>query len=412
MYAPSGTYQLQCSDADLVGPGMLFEDYLKLKDKLYREGLFDASHKKRLPAFPFKIGIITSAKNQALQDIFKVAKQRSTGIKFTVVDCPVQGVNSVKSIIKALKYLDTQNLDIIVLTRGGGEYEDLNTFNSSDLAYAVYNADTAVVSAIGHEADNVITDFVASLRCSTPTNAAETIIPCKDDIISSLNEIKSKMIQSISTTFSGLYGYLVTIKKEMNAYINQRTYKTQSNLLILRSMIHQNSPNNLISNSINKVSQLYTSVDYSINRSIEYYLNKLNMKKISLEHFKATLLNKVEVALSQLKRLGFRVSIYEHIENKKTEIIALNESLDATMAFNLMVLEDSINQCKINIEIMSPKATLDRGYTLLIDSVTRETITSFQTLEPSTEVKLISKSEVAIGKIIIDKIIERIEDKK
>ncbi len=186
VYSPSGQYQLYIEDMQPDGIGELTLAYEQLKQELSKKGLFDNTHKKPLPKFPKTIGVITSPTGAAVRDILNILSRRYP--MADVVMCPVlvQGESAPEQLVNAVKKLDQNNLcDVIILGRGGGSIEDLWAFNSEELAYAVYNCNIPVISAVGHETDFTICDFVADMRAPTPSAAAELAVPDCEELMSS-----------------------------------------------------------------------------------------------------------------------------------------------------------------------------------------------------------------------------------
>jgi exodeoxyribonuclease VII large subunit len=177
-YANAGQAQLYIDSMQPVGEGMLFQEFLRLKNKLEAEGLFDQEHKRALPRLPRHIGIITSASGAALQDMLNTLNRRLPLARVTLAPSQVQGVEAPASLLKSLELLNkVDDLDLILLARGGGSIEDLWAFNDENLARAIYNSRVPVISGVGHETDFTIADFVADLRAPTPTAAAELATP-------------------------------------------------------------------------------------------------------------------------------------------------------------------------------------------------------------------------------------------
>lgn len=181
LYVPRGEYQIQCHNVEPDGAGSLALAFEQLKVKLDALGYFDEKTKKQLPHYPKKIGIATSATSAALQDMIRVATTRWPMVKLVIANTVVQGELGKDSIIHSLKKLDALGCDVIVVGRGGGSIEDLWCFNEEDVAHAIHTASTPIVSAVGHETDWVISDFVADRRAPTPSAAMEMILPdCRD----------------------------------------------------------------------------------------------------------------------------------------------------------------------------------------------------------------------------------------
>ena len=183
LYEKDGTYQLYATDMFQSGIGLRHLAFEKLKEKLYKEGLFDKEHKKQLPTYPFTVGVATSATGAALQDIISVTQRRFPCTKLVVAPCGVQGDAAKDSIIKAVKKLDSMpEIEAIIIARGGGSKEDMWVFNEEDIARCVFECTKPTVSAVGHEIDWTILDYVCDVRAATPTAAAEIVFPDIRDI--------------------------------------------------------------------------------------------------------------------------------------------------------------------------------------------------------------------------------------
>ena len=201
LYKPRGAYQINCFTIEPAGQGALSLAYEQLKEKLSSQGYFAQDIKKQLPLFPSKIALITSATGAALQDMLRVANQRYRVVEIDVYDVLVQGQNAASEIANALIVADTKEYDIIVLSRGGGSMEDLWAFNEELVANAVFHALTPIVSAVGHEIDWLISDFVSDLRAPTPSAAIEMILPDTNELYQTLDTIQTQMTQRLREMF-------------------------------------------------------------------------------------------------------------------------------------------------------------------------------------------------------------------
>ncbi len=197
LYKPRGEYQINCFSVEPSGAGALALAYEQLKERLKQQGYFESTCKKSLPAFPRKIAVITSATGAALQDMLRVTSERWPLVHIDVYDVLVQGERAAPSIVKMLTYADTQEYDIIVIGRGGGSIEDLWAFNEEMVAEAIFHANTPVVSAVGHEIDWVISDYVADLRAPTPSAAMQMILPDMNEMRQTLDSLGTQMTQGI-----------------------------------------------------------------------------------------------------------------------------------------------------------------------------------------------------------------------
>lgn len=190
LYKPRGEYQINCVNAEPYGQGALSVAFEQLKKKLEARGYFDPSNKKPFPKYPKTIVLVTSATGAALQDMQRVASQRWPLIKLIVIDVLVQGTMAAGQIANGLRYADSLNADAIIVGRGGGSVEDLWAFNEEVVADALYALKTPVVSAVGHEIDWVISDYVADLRAPTPSAAMQMLLPDQNELMQSIDEMR------------------------------------------------------------------------------------------------------------------------------------------------------------------------------------------------------------------------------
>jgi exodeoxyribonuclease VII large subunit len=195
LYKPRGSYQINCFSIEPSGQGALALAYEQLKQKLSQQGYFAPERKKALPKFPQKIALITSATGAALQDMLRVANARYRALEIDIYDVLVQGESAAASIAHAIQTADTKEYDIIVIGRGGGSIEDLWAFNEEIVADAIFYAHTPIVSAVGHEIDWLISDFVADLRAPTPSAAMEMILPDSNELLMTLDGLSEQLTQ-------------------------------------------------------------------------------------------------------------------------------------------------------------------------------------------------------------------------
>lgn len=214
LYAESGRYQFIAKNMKKEGFGDLEARFLALKENLQKEGLFDEIHKKNFPKFPLKVGIIASFTSAALEDMLKIITQKAYFLaKIYVFNALTQGQNAPFSLIRTLKKADAVGLDVIIIARGGGSREDLFCFNDEALAREIFAAKTPIISAIGHEIDYVISDFVADLRAPTPSAAINILLPSKEDLEQKLDFIEDKLKTSFMMICKNLENKLLNLEK-------------------------------------------------------------------------------------------------------------------------------------------------------------------------------------------------------
>lgn len=212
-YERDGVYQIYCKSMSPEGLGDLYLAYEQLKEKLNKEGLFDDIHKKPIPFLPKRVGVITSRTGAVIRDIINVSTRRYPNVDLLVYPAAVQGVNVASTVIEGLKTFNKlNNVDVIIIARGGGSFEDLFGFNDEALARQVFASQIPVVSAVGHETDFTICDFVSDLRAPTPSAAAELVYPEYSEIISRIDKDKNRTIIAIKNYIERKRQYVERLK--------------------------------------------------------------------------------------------------------------------------------------------------------------------------------------------------------
>ncbi|HEG4133724.1 TPA: exodeoxyribonuclease VII large subunit [Campylobacter jejuni] len=291
LYPESGRYQFIATSMKKAGFGDLEAQFLALKERLQKEGLFDPRFKKSLPKFPKKVGIITSKTSAALQDMLKLIHQKEYFLaKIYIFDALTQGNNAPFSLIQALKKADDMDLDVLIIARGGGSREDLFCFNDENLAREIFKAKTPIISAIGHEIDYVISDFVADFRAPTPSAAIDTLFYSKLDIEQSLDLMEEKLMQ--------LWNY--KIQNYENLLLNlSKFFKFNSLPKIIDEKIKQSHNiekqlNHLLANQmrynelkLDKLQNAYLKHENFFNKSKKFICIRKNGKIANLEDLKS-----------------------------------------------------------------------------------------------------------------------------
>lgn len=314
IYEKNGEYQLYVKEIDDKGVGDLYREYELLKIKLEKEGLFDENYKKILPSMPKKIGVVTSSTGAAIKDIVTVIKRRSPHTEILIYPSLVQGERAAEDIIRGLEYLDSrEEVDLIVFGRGGGSIEELFAFNDENLARSIFQLKTPCISAVGHERDFTIADFVADMRAPTPSAAAEMAVADRDYLLESLNH-KIKRLFNI-------WNYIITDK--------------QKELKYLLDGLKYSSP-------LNKIGQDRQALD-SILKEINYNFKEgLNKKRSRLQELE-----------SKLQLLNPSLSIEQGhgmITNEKGHIVKSVKNLSIGSQIKIImkdgILEASIEKIK------------------------------------------------------------------
>ena len=214
VYPRDGVYQLYCSAMAMDGIGDLYAAFEQLKSKLAAQGLFDPAHKKPIPRYPGTIGIVTSSAGAAIHDMLRILRKRYPLTRVRLLPVRVQGAEAPGEIAAAIRYANYHKLaDLLIVGRGGGSIEDLWAFNDERVAYAIYESEIPVISAVGHEPDVTISDFVADLRAATPSNAAELAVPDQEALLQTLDSMSMAMASSLNRQLKGARQHLDVLSK-------------------------------------------------------------------------------------------------------------------------------------------------------------------------------------------------------
>lgn len=308
IYKESGRYQLIVKSMKEAGTGDLEKAFLELKEKLLKEGLFNQDHKKPIPKFPSKIAVITSIGSAAYEDIIKTAKVRFDLCKLYFYNSLVQGNLAANDLIKALKKADLAGYDAIVLARGGGSKEDLWCFNDEGLARAIFEAKTPIISAVGHEIDFSISDFVADHRSITPTASMIDLLPDKNELMQKIDNLETNFKKAIKERF-------------LNA---------KNKILNLELSFKKIALNSKIEMSFTNLKDIEHKLNFAIQGKISKFESDLAIKKALLEeknHFFSITKNLIQVqkdgkniSLNDLEN-GDIITLYSQTTSKKATII-------------------------------------------------------------------------------------------
>lgn len=313
VFTTGGSYQITVSNMKEDGIGNLYILFEELKRRLQREGLFSPEHKKKLPRIPKKVGVITASTGAAVKDIISTINRRFPLTEIILFPTLVQGVGAKENIVKMINEANKSDVDVIILGRGGGSIEDLWAFNEEIVARAIYNSNKPIVSAVGHEIDFTISDFVSDMRAPTPTGAAELVVPSKVEIQSYLNDYKgriisviNKKIKSYTDTFSKLKSTYI-LKNPISMYeIDEQkldnmleklgsimTYKLEREKIKLNNLSKMISPNML-----NRLDKEKIKLE-----NIETKLNLLNPENILKKGYSLTLVEgKIVKSINSVKK--------------------------------------------------------------------------------------------------------------
>lgn len=286
-YDRSGRIFLYVSEIELDGRGNLYQKYLELKEKLSKEGLFDPSHKKKIKSYPSSIGLITSTSGAAIKDVINLFRKRNKSSDIYVFPSLVQGESASENLIRGIKYFnEKEKVDTIIIARGGGSFEDLFVFNDENLAREIFASNIPIISAVGHEVDFTICDFVADLRAATPTNAAELSTISEDELKDYLLKKKVELNNLIEKRLNLSHFKLLSIYK--NISLKNQFYKINS---MTRDLLYRET---LLNNSMKKILQGHSY--------------ELQNKKFYLQNFKLNKSKEIENYSYRLKNISVKLS--------------------------------------------------------------------------------------------------------
>lgn len=244
VYKKRGTISLTIRTCELIGTGGLAQAFEEMKQKLNAEGLFDQAHKKSLPVFPRKIAVVTAATGAAVQDILKTIKSRNTVVSVYIYPSLVQGDGAAQQIAHNVDYINRtrDDIDIIIVGRGGGSAEDLWPFNEEVVARSIYASRIPVISAVGHEIDYSISDLVADVRAATPTAAAQIAVPDTSDLAAELEDLRSLMMRELKNNAAFDRIKADNIKESMRTALDSRITGYRSDMEKMKVVLESNDP--------------------------------------------------------------------------------------------------------------------------------------------------------------------------
>ena len=353
LYQPRGEYQFIIEKMETAGEGDLKRKYEELKQKLFNEGLFDREKKLEIPTLPKKIGVITSPSGAAIRDVLSILKRRFPLLPIVIFPITVQGDNAAPDIENALKNANLRaDCDVLILTRGGGSLEDLWAFNEEIVARAIHVSKIPIISAIGHETDTTIADFVSDVRAPTPSGAAEIVTPDQNELL--------KLIKT-------LFG---RIEHETNQYINSK-YQSMD---WLNKRLSQSNPIMTVRKQIEISDNLRKLLFSSIGRNLSIHSKAVDSLKFRLNSSSPKL--EIQKAISHLSEMQLKIttSTKSSVTKLNSQLTALGKTLDS----------------------LSPLKTLDRGYAVARDSKTKKIISNSEKVSINSQIDIkLAKGEIA-----------------
>ena len=322
VYEASGSYQIYVDSMDMDGIGNLYVLFEKLKKKLSEEGLFLQEHKKKIKRIPRKIGVITAPTGAAVRDIISTINRRFPMTEIYLFPTLVQGADAAPNIVEMINLANTfDDIDTIILGRGGGSIEDLWAFNEEIVARAIYNSRIPIISGVGHEIDFTISDFVADLRAPTPTGAALMATP-------DIEEVRR---------------YFITAKDRLNNSVQNKIFNLKELIKKYKTNYILNNPNSLYEMKEQKLDSIYDKLNSIMKSRIDYYIHLIDKFKSNY------ILNNPKVLYENEK---------EKIDNIK---INLNKNISKILEKNI----NTINTLKVKVDLLNPDNILDKGYSIV-----------------------------------------------
>ena len=344
IYEARGDFQVIIEQVETLGLGNLQRAFEQLKTKLKNEGLFDEKHKKPLPSYPKNIGIVTSNTGAVIADIIHILKRRHPFAQLTIFNTVTQGEQCANELTNALSHADNNGCDVLIIARGGGSLEDLWCFNEEQTARAIFALKTPVISAVGHETDTTIADFVADVRAPTPSAAAEICSPDREQKLHLLANYRQQL------------------QRQITQFIGQK--QQQLDLLSYR-IIDQSG----------KIAQLNLQVDEFSLRLQNALNNQLTIAKTQLNKHQYNLqLQSPKMVISQKKQQQhylqqqLNLQIKNQLTNYQNKLTQHHTSLLMSINHSLPKAKQNLNQIATSLEHLSPIKTLSRGYSITFNT--------------------------------------------
>ncbi len=316
IYEPRGTYSIACEMMEPVGAGALQKQFEQLRDKLKTEGLFDPARKQPIPTYPKTVAIVTSPTGAAIQDILNIMNRRARGVQVIVVPAIVQGAAAAPSLVEAFKKAEMIKPDVIIIGRGGGSIEDMWCFNDEKLARTIADSKIPVISAVGHEIDFTICDFVADLRAPTPSAAAELVAKSSHEIIQKLEQVERSLRLAI-----------------------QRRLQHKQQLLLLQAK-RLVDPKKKLQDLFVRNDDLYSRLELAVTNYLEHSRRDIQLLRSRL------------------------VSPKQVIEIKKVSLQQRQQKLNNSLTKNITQFKFRVESAMALLDSLSPLKVVDRGYSI------------------------------------------------
>jgi len=357
VYAPSGKYQMIIKEMKMVGLGELLLKLEELKQKIHKKGWFNKEHKKSIPKFPKRIGVVTSPTGAVIQDIIQVLTRRYSGFQLILNPVRVQGAEAAGEITQAIQQFNQYKLvDVIIVGRGGGSLEDLWPFNEEIVAEAIFQSDIPIIAAVGHETDHCIAEYVADVRAPTPSAAAEMVTAESEQQLKHMRQLETRLQQTMSLILKGY-------RQKLQSFLKQPLLS---------------SPYNLIAPWLQKFDELKQNLDQAILFKTRQLQLVLKAKRQHVESLKPTV--QIEHFRQKLKQWSQSIRqafLLNHLEKKRNQLSHLKSTLEA----------------------IDPKILLTKGYSILFSQKTGSVIKSIHQLRKDEEIRLLLADGEALSTI-------------
>ena len=345
VYERRGNYQIYVNKMQIDGIGNLYQKLEQLKKKLKKEGYFDQSNKKLIPKYPKKIAVLTASTGAAIRDIHSTINNRYPLVEQIQISTLVQGTQARQDIIEKIQYADSLDVDTIIVGRGGGSIEDLWNFNEEDVVKTIFNCQTPIISAVGHETDFTLSDFVADVRAATPTQAAVIATPDQYELLQQIKQYEYTLSRYIKQ-------YIEHQKKQLNQISSYYKFK---------------QPSLLYDQQIQKRDELERQLNHLLNTKVEKSKHHLKLLQQSF-NFK---------------------NLNQQITQEKQSVYQLHSRLSKIMSNNITNLKTVLKNKLENLNNLSPTNTMLRGYAIV--NKDDEVITSTHKLNENDKISLTMK---------------------
>lgn len=376
IYEATGKYQIIITKMQPDGIGELYIAYEKLKKELEKEGLFKESHKRPIPKYPTRIGIVTAPTGAAIRDILSTIKRRYPICETILFPALVQGETAKFSVVENIKKAQEYDLDVLIVGRGGGSIEDLWAFNEEIVARAIYESRIPVISAVGHEVDFTIADFVADLRAPTPTGAAEMAVPNVNDVFKVIENYKIRINENINNKLSLMSKHLDALK---NSYVLKNPlgiYEVKEQLLVTLMDKLNNIVSGKIKNNLEKLNYLKDS--YVLKNPLSLYEKDRQKVKSLMDRMTPSIQSKIDIEINRLNNI------------KRNRVFTSPENIFKDKSKNYELILNKL-------ELLNPLSILKKGYSVV--TIGDKSIKSYKDLNINDKVNIRLGEGVAIATI-------------